>query len=192
MRRGTGVPVLLMVMALSAGAQEPTGTRLRVARDTVLAGVRCGPTGRASAVLHANGRLDECPLAADTIINGHVLPRGTWVRLDDAGRLSGAWLPRDVLVQGLPCHGTGYKGWSVMFHPNGRLRECFPARDLLVFGVPCRGGGRFLRELRGSTMVVLHDDGSLASCRLSRAFTVAGVTHRAGTRLALERLGGRR
>jgi hypothetical protein len=133
------VPRLLapLLFASVLQAQPAPSARIRLAHDTVLAGVSCAATGRAFAVLHANGRLDECPVLRDTIIAGNALPAGTWIRLAEAGVLDGAWLPRDVELHGVPCKGTGYKDWSVRFHPNGMLASCYPSRRVVIEGVPC-------------------------------------------------------
>jgi hypothetical protein len=72
--------LLLCSVPIGVVAQEPAqrsaGTRLRLRRDTVLAGVHCAPTDRAYAVLHPSGALDECPLANDSAMAGHRLPQG--------------------------------------------------------------------------------------------------------------------
>lgn len=159
--------LLAVTTAQAAATQTPGGdgsVRLQLVADTVIAGVRCGPTGRAFAVIHANGSLDECPLAADTVIEGHALPRGTWLRLLSDRTLDGAWLPHDVTLQGIPCKGTGYKGWSVRFHPTGALKLCFLSRDAEIGGVRCRRG-TFFAELSGSTAVSLDARGRLLRCR---------------------------
>lgn len=176
------LPIALALSSSSSRAQDPSGTRIKFAADTLVGGVHCGPTGRAYAVIHSNGVIDECPLARDTIIDGHALPRGTWIQLTPEAMLFGAWLPRDLDLQGLPCKGTGYKGWAVRFHPDGRLALCFLSRDAEIDGVPCLGGS-FFRELRGSTGVSLQANGRLRSCRLSRAATIDGKAYAKGARV---------
>ena len=158
---------LALAAATPLPSQEPTGRRIQLTRDTVIATVHCGPTGRAFAVLHPNGALDECPLAKDEVLDGVALPRGTWIRLRPDASLDGAWLPRDVLLQGIPCKGTGYKGWAVRFHPGGRLALCYLSRETTIDGVRCRAGS-FLTELSGSTQVTLHPNGRLVRCRPRR------------------------
>jgi len=178
------VPLAALCVSLPCAmqAQEPGGTRLKLAKDTVLSAVHCAPTGKAYAVIHPNGIVDECPLASDTVIDGHALPRGTWIQLNPDAMLVGAWLPRDLELQGLPCKGTGYKGWAVRFHADGHLAMCFLSRDTEIDGVPCLGGS-FLRELKGSTGVSLQGNGRLRSCRLSRGATIDGKTYAKGARI---------
>lgn len=168
------VPVVTaMLIATAIGgarpveAQDAPGRRFQLTRDTVIAGVRCAATGRAFAVVHPNGALDECPLATDAVLDGVALPKGTWIRLRPDASLDGAWLPHDVVLQGIPCKGTGYKGWAVRFHPGGRLALCYLSRETRIDGVVCRAGA-FLTELSGSTQVTLHPDGRLAGCRRAR------------------------
>jgi hypothetical protein len=200
MRDGVAVPhvrtrtrrviaVAALTVSLSAGltvadAQPaaPPVTLLRLARDTVIDGVSCGPTGRARAEIHGNGRLSECPMAHDTVISGHPFPRDSWPRFSDTGLLIAGWLSQDVTLQGIPCKGTGYKAWAVTFHPSGRLAMCYLSRPAEIDGVPCQSAW-FWRELTGSTQVQLHDDGRLRSCRLSRDVTLDGVRHHKGDRV---------
>jgi hypothetical protein len=92
------------------------------------------------------------------------------------------WLPHDTVLQGLPCKGTGYKGWSVRFLAGGALASCFLTREHTIDGVPCRAGA-FLTELTGSTQVTLHPSGRLRSCRLSRDVVIDEVPYSAGTRI---------
>lgn len=160
---------LAVGMCADVAAQGPpsSGTgarRFRLNADSTIAGVRCGPTGRASVVLYADGALDECPLARDTTIHGLRLPRGTWIKLHPDRRLDGAWLPHDVTLQGVPCKGSGYKGWSVRFHESGALKLCYLAREATIDGVRCRRAG-FVTELSGNTAVTLDRNGRLAGCR---------------------------
>ncbi|MCC7001470.1 MAG: hypothetical protein IT357_04870 [Gemmatimonadaceae bacterium] len=173
---------LIMTLPAAMPAQEPASTRIKLTRDSVVGAVHCAPTGKAYAVIHPNGIVDECPLARDTVIDGHALPRGTWIQLNPDAMLTAAWLPRDVELQGLPCKGTGYKGWSVRFHADGHLALCFLSRDAEIDSVPCLGGS-FLRELRGSTHVTLDATGRLRSCRLSRAATIDGRAYPKGARI---------
>lgn len=176
--------IALLAGTSVAHAQQPAPYRFKLTKDSVIAGITCGPTGRAYVVLHDSGKVDECPVAADTTIDGHYLPRGTWLRLHPDDRLDGAWLSRDTELAGLPCKGTGYKGWSVRFHPGGALSLCYLSREAIVDGVPCRGAA-FRTELTGSTQVNLHPDGTLHSCRLARDFTRDGVTWKRGKRITI-------
>lgn len=178
-----------ITLLLAAGVSAPLNAqsddlRIRLGSDTTIAGIRCMPTGRASAVIYPNGRLDECPIAVDTVMAGHQFPRGTWIRLSEEGVLKAVWLPEPLTVQGLPCRGTGYKGWAVTFHPNGRLSLCFLDDPAVIDGVPC-AAATFLREMTGNSGVVLRDDGRLQSCRLSRDYEYNGVTYRKGKRITV-------
>jgi hypothetical protein len=182
MRRWRLLAVTLGASSMGLLAQPPANVRFRVSSDTVIAGVSCAPTGRASASLHANGTLVECPVPRDTVIAGHLLPAGTWPRFTNARMLEGAWLPHDHTLQGLTCKGTGYKGWSVRFHADGSLALCYLAHAQVIDGVPCHGAA-FLRELTGSTYVALHANGRLRSCRLSRSITLDSVRISKGQRI---------
>lgn len=179
-----------MTLMLAAGVSTPLAAqtdeslRFRIRQDTIVDGVRCGPTGRAYAVIYENGRLDECPIAADTTIAGTPFPRGTWIRLTDDGVLKSVWLLAPMSVQGLPCRGTGFKGWSVTFHRSGRLSFCYLEVMATIDGVPC-AAATFLRELSGNSGVSLGEDGRLRSCRLARDFVYGGMPHKKGSRITL-------
>jgi hypothetical protein len=184
-----GVLMLAVAVAQAAPlhAQEQT-RRIRLSRDTVVAGVRCASTGRAYAELYGNGGLVECPLAADSTIEGHAFPKGTWIRLHQDRGLDGAWLPRDTELQGVPCKGTGYKGWSVRFHAGGALALCYLSREATIDGVACMSGS-FARELRVSTQVALHPSGRLKGCRLASSMSRDGVALKRGARIHLTATG---
>jgi hypothetical protein len=154
----------------------------------VVAGVRCAATGKAYAELYSNGGLLECPIAADSVIAGHALPRGTWIWLHEDRGLNGVWLLRDTELQGLPCKGAGYKGWAVRFHADGKLSLCYLSREATIDGVPCRAG-KFTTELSGSTQVQLHPNGRLRTCRLADAVTRNGATLRRGDRIVFSAAG---
>ena len=178
-------PILALALAtIPLSAQATGGFRFKIGRDTVVAGVRCGPTGRAHAVVYADGQLDECPIAMDTTMAGHTFPRGTWIRLNEHGELKSVWLLKPQLVQGLPCRGTGYKGWAVTFYPNGALSLCFLDEVTTIDGVPCASAS-FLRELTGNSGVALTEAGRLRSCRLARDFERGGVRHEKGSRITI-------
>jgi hypothetical protein len=182
----TLVRTLLLATGVSSplAAQSDEGLRFRIGQDTIVDGVRCGPTGRAYAVIYENGRLDECPIAADTMIAGHHFPRGTWIRWTDDGVLKSVWLLAPLTVQGLPCRGTGFKGWAVTFHRTGKLSLCYLDKEATINGVPC-AAATFLREMTGNSGVSLREDGRLHSCRLARDFVYGGTPHKKGSRFTL-------
>jgi hypothetical protein len=144
--------------------------------DTVVFGVPCARTQRAPAEFHLNGRIAACPLARDFAVGRHHFTAGTWLDLNAAGALWGAWLDRDTMLDGHRCRGDGYKAWSVRFHTNGALAGCYLAADTIESGVPCMRG-TFLRELRGGGKTALHlfPDGRFRQCMAARDTTVDGV-----------------
>lgn len=169
--------------AQTLGAQEGS-IRLRIATDTVIAGVPCAPTGRAYAVVYDDGGLDECPIGVDTIIAGHPIPRGTWIRLHPSKQLRSLWLNAHQEVQGIPCRGTGYKGWAVTFHNNGTLSLCYLSKSTVIDGVPCAGAS-FLTEMTGNSGVSLDEEKRLTRCRLSRDYVRNGVRYKKGRPFAV-------
>lgn len=180
--------VLMAILVCSATADAQTGTAVshrRLEQSITVSGVDCAATGKAHAGFFADGRLESCPIARDTTIGGHTLPTGTWIYLTQTGVLRRAWLRRDTLLQGHRCKGTGYKGWSVEFHPSARLSMCYLASEQLVDGVPCRAGS-FWGEVTGGVKTWFHENGKLRSCSLASAHTHTGARYEARTRIELD------
>lgn len=169
------VGIALGVIPSSGADAQGSVARRKLTAPTVLDGITCAPTGRAYASFHASGRLRECPLAADTVLFGQALPARTWVELTDDGRLRHAWLPRNASLSGHVCRGSGYREWSVLFHPSGALALCYLAREELIDGVPCQRG-TFWIELRGrgKSEVRFRENGRLQSCQAARSFELNG------------------
>lgn len=185
MRRTLLASLLLVASAARPlGAQVEQSLRLRLRQDTTIAGVHCGPTGRASAEIFPSGGLEACPVAMDTTIAGHDFPQGTWIRLTEDGVLRSVWLLKPMVVQGLPCRGTGFQGWAVTFHRSGTLSLCYLDEAATIDGVPC-AAATFLRELTGNSGVSLREDGRLRSCRLARDFVFGAVPYKKGSRITL-------
>jgi hypothetical protein len=178
------VLALLLVTFSALPAQEDSIVRRRLDLPETVSGVRCDRTGRAYAEFFQSGALRSCPLASDTTIQGHAFVAGSWITIDQRGRLTHAWLSRDTQLGGHLCHGTGYKGFSVEFRDDGTLRLCYLARDTIIHGVPCIHGSFWTEILGGSrTAVTFWPDGSLAACQLSRDARISGVTYRKRTRV---------
>ncbi len=105
--------------------------------------------------------------------------------MTEDGLLVSVWLLQPFVVQGLPCRGTGYKGWAVTFHPSGRLSLCYLNEMATIDGVPC-AAATFLREMTGNSGVSLREDGRLRSCRLARDFERGGIRHTKGNRITID------
>jgi len=165
-------------------AQTDSIMRRRLETEQVIDSVRCAPTGRAYAEFYSFGALRSCPLARDTVIQGNALPAGTWIGLNDGRELDFAWLPHDTELGGHPCHGVGYKGYSVRFYGNGALRLCFLAEDTAIEEIPCVHGS-FWTEIRGGSNSVVNffPNGSLAGCQLSRDLELNGTVVKKWTRI---------
>jgi hypothetical protein len=108
---------------------------------------------------YPGGKLKGFELARDTVIQGHPLPAGTVVWLDEQGRLETCWLSRNTALQGLLCDG-GFGKVATSFHPNGHLRSLYLTSTQEIEGLPCKAGV--------FAPVRLHDSGSLAGCTLAR------------------------
>jgi hypothetical protein len=184
----------LLVAVLCAGATLPVGaaaqntahvTYVKLSQDTIVDGIRCGPSGRWKAGFFASGRLESCPLAGEALVQGHAFPALTWIHLRESGELDSVWLPGDAPVQGHLCRGTGNRGWSVAFYPDSGLRSCYLAEEAVVQGVPCRKGS-FWGEIRGGVYTGFHRNGGLATCSAARSFALDGTSYRKRERVWLD------
>lgn len=148
----------------------------RIDTETVVGDRPCRPGW---LHLHPDGTPAAFTAAHDITFPRFTIPAGTWVRQDAAGTITDCAFPRDTVVQGHACRGTGGpKGVQTAFYPDGALRQFFPVEATVIDGVPCAPGLR-----RGA--VELHPDGRLKSCLLARDHVIAGVKHRKGARLHL-------
>ena len=181
------VAVSIIAMALSAVPQAiaDSGETVRRRIDSVemIGGVLCDRTRYAE--VYRSGAVASCPLARDTTIGMHALPRGTWVQLAPDGRLTSVWLPRDWAVQGHTCRGTGNRGWSVTFHSSGGLAFCYLSDVEMIDGVPCQRGTFWMEMWRFARRSAplgtsFHQDGSLQQCQAARDFLLVTKTYRKG------------
>ena len=156
--------------------ERPPLERRKLTSITTVDGITCAPTGRAYAEFYPLGRLASCPLAYDTVVAGHPLPANTWLQLTEDGHLTSVWLPQDAMLAGHRCRGTGYRGWSVSFHPTGALAQCYLGEVAVIDGVPCQRGTLWT-ELRGggNSSVHFREDGRLERCQAAYDFVRDGV-----------------
>jgi len=130
-------------------------------------------------------------LESSETIQGHILPAGTRVSLDNVGNLGICFLGRDTELEGHLCRGAGHN-YMTGFHSNGRLRLCWLKEPETIQGVPCRRA-TFFNDAFGPTVgVMFHADGSLAGCKLDRDFTVDRREFRSGERIEFSRNGNLR
>jgi len=111
-----------------------------------------------------SGVLRSCLLDRPANIQGNVIPKGTWIRLNPDSSLAWCSFPADTEIQGYVCRGGmgGAEGVATRFYPDGRLDAFFPRIDTMVGGVLC--------EASVSGAIYLYRSGSLKEC------TVAGET----------------
>jgi hypothetical protein len=175
-----------LTLPVGAAPQNTAGvTYVKLTHDTIVDGIRCGPSGRWKSGFFPSGRLESCALAEDDAVQGHAFPAQTWVHLRESGELDSVWLPRDAAVQGHLCRGTGNRGWSVSFYPEGGLRTCYLATEAVVQSVPCRKGS-FWGEIRGGVYTRFHRNGNLETCSAARPFALDGTSYRKRERVWLD------
>ena len=126
----------------------------QIAADTVVQGRPCA---QGWLHLHPNGVPAVFAAAQEIKAPRCTIPAGTWVFQDRAGAVTICAFPRDTLVQGHLCRGSGGpKGVQASFYPDGALRQFFLVQPTVIDGVPCATG-----LIRGS--VELHENGRLKS-----------------------------
>ncbi len=122
-------------------------------------------------------------VASQPIKNGAtVIPAGSYIRLNDQGRVAVCALPSTMEIQGHLCKGTGgAKGVQTSFYPGGELHRFFAPKAVDIDGIPCKGG--VFQYLQ------LHSNGKLEQCTLTRTVTISGIAYRAGTRMHFDSKG---
>lgn len=144
--------------------------------ETVIGGRACRPGW---LHLHPDGTPAAFTAAHNIVLPRFTIPAGTWVQQDPSGIITVCSFPRDIIVQGHLCRGTGgAKGVQTAFFPSGALKQFFPARPTIIDEVPCGPG-----LTRG--WVELHENGRLKSCLLGENWSNRGRQLRKGTRITL-------
>ncbi len=148
----------------------------QIAADTVVQGRPCA---QGWLHLHPNGVPAVFAAAQEIKAPRCTIPAGTWVFQDRAGAVTICAFPRDTLVQGHLCRGSGGpKGVQASFYPDGALRQFFLVQPTVIDGVPCATG-----LIRGS--VELHENGRLKSGMLEEDLVRDGMKLSQGIRITL-------
>jgi hypothetical protein len=132
---------------------------------------------------HKSGNLRSCSLDRPAIIQGNLVPKGTWIRLNPDSSLAWCSFPADTEIQGYVCRGGigGAEGVATGFYPDGRLHAFFPRIDTMVGGVLCGANS--------SSAVYLHRDESLKECTVAGETVLEGRTLFEGQRVNLDARG---
>lgn len=129
--------------------------------------------------LHANGVAAAFTAAREIALPRCTIPAGTWVAQGPDGVIKMCAFPRDTLVQGHLCRGSGGPtGVQASFYPDGALKQFFSRAPVRIDGILCRAN---LFEAG----IELHENGRLKSATLAEDFTRDGRTFRKGTRITL-------
>jgi hypothetical protein len=115
-----------------------------------------------------SGQLRAFNLAESSAMQGNQVPKGTWVRLDDALRLQYCSFPANTEIQGFLCKGGigGSEGAGTSFYPSGRLKGFSAPQDIVINGIPCQASL--------FNPIYLHESGNLKACTLFKEAVVGG------------------
>lgn len=110
---------------------------------------------------------------------GNTIPADTWIKPDAEQNIRVCAFPRDTLIQGQMCKGTGgSKGYQTSFYKSGKLRSFFISDDREIDGIPCKASGR--------AIITLHENGKLKVCTLSKNCTIENQPFRANQRVEFD------
>jgi len=190
MKARTAFVSFAMVLALCAGAcsrQRPSEQLAArpLAQPTELEGVPCAA---GKAWFDATGKLASCVLSRDATVGAVQLPGGTWLHLTRDGKPDYCFLPRDSVIQGHRCKGSGHS-YMTAFQPGGALELCWLAEDETIHGVPCMQASFLSEVFGGGAGTYFHEDGTVARCKLAADTTISGRSLHRGDHVALDRAG---
>ena len=173
--------VTLKGVAFEKARTEPDGLIIGwIKTDTQVGGRWCK---QGWVHLHANGVAAAFTAAREIALPRFTIPVNTWVFQGPDGVIKVCALPRDTVVQGQLCRGSGGpSGVQTALYPDGALKQFFPRGAVRLDGVPCRAS---LFE----PGIELHPNGRLKSATLAEDFVRDGRTFRRGTRLHLDSTG---
>ncbi len=127
-------------------------------------------------------RLRLFRLSENYIFHNIALEKGTWVFLSRTQNRFTVVFPKDTIIDGYPCKGSGgVKGIQTSFYNSGKLCEFFPAGTVTVDGIKCKGG--VFHPVR------LYENGRLAVATLAAKTAFDGQTLRKGTVIRLTATG---
>jgi len=134
-------------------------------------GISCN--GEEGVFFRTDWSLLGCILAENDTIKENVLPKGTFIRFDNEGRI-GCFCLTDTEIQGYLCSGTDYTHWAysggggIYLYRSGRLKYFQPVDDIEIQGVWCKPS-----SVRGE--ISLYENGKLKECTSARDQTIDGV-----------------
>jgi hypothetical protein len=143
-------------------------------QDTMISGRPCK---RGWVHIHTNGIPSGFTAAKPIELARFTIPAGTWVAQNTDGVVTVCAFPRDTLVQGHLCRGSGGPtGVQAAFYPGGALKQYFLREDTVIQNIPCKAG-----VLNQS--IELHENGRLKACLLSENVTFDGRPYPKGKRI---------
>jgi len=135
-----------------------------------------------SGWVHFNreGQLRTFKLAEDVVIQGNLIPQGTWIRKDKELNIKWCFFQKDTTIQGYLLKGSSAatEGIPTVFYPSGRLENFYSPSDITIQGIPCRNGGFF--DVIG-VRIHLYENGNLKECTLSKNAEINGRNMLAGS-----------
>ena len=170
--------VTVQGLAFSKVKIEDNGLVIGLLKEDAVIGGR--PCKQGWVHLRANGLPVGFTASREIDLKRFTIPPDTWVFQNDDGVVTVCAFPRDTVVQGHWCRGSGGpEGVQTAFYPSGSLKEYFLRRDTRIQGIPCKSG-------LFSQSIKLHENGRLLECVLGEELLRDDHTFPAGTRLRFD------
>jgi hypothetical protein len=171
------IPDSISKLPLKRERQSGSSTVAQLTQKCLINGFLC-----AAGWVHFNrsGQLRAFYLAESSVIQGHQIPQGTWIRLDEELKLKFLSFPNNTEIQGLVCKGGlgGPEGVSTSFYPSGRLKEFYTSGNITIQGISCRTDP--------FSSIHLYENGRVKQCTFSKDDVVAGRNISEGQRVSFK------
>jgi hypothetical protein len=174
------VAICVLLVGVGCGvtqtAQSGTAAqRTKLQQDTEMQGYLCA---KGYAMVYPSGHLASCSVSRETVFGEALIPAGSIIDLDWAGKPKGAMMAHNTVIAGVKCGGGNWllgpsEGAATGFYPNGKLKICFLAGDQSVQGVPCMAAGfigLFGDGARRDGGAKFYESGKLESCTLAKDY----------------------
>jgi hypothetical protein len=140
---------------------------VRAPNDIAIQGIGFKHTDE--VVLHPNGVVKRGVLSGKQTIQGVPCRDGNYIEFDAKGKLVGANLAEDKIIQGVPCtrkqRWTDKPTYDVRFHSNGKIANAYLAQKHAFDGIVCRAKDE----------ISFYPSGKLMGCTLEEGTRIDGI-----------------
>lgn len=126
--------------------------------------------------INSEGKLTSFTLAKDHVINGTLIPKGSWYEQNiEEGDGYAIQLAKDITIKNFPVYHKQrlFSENSVSFHKDGTLLGFSLANDMHIDNIPCNGTGKNRR-------VELYHNQNLRFCHLSENHKINNIPCQGG------------